>query len=58
MKLIGNLNKQVESTNTKEEAKDVIANASMELTEDELDYVVGGGKTSKSPTSGSKKPIK
>ena len=58
MKPIDNLNKQVESTNTKEEAKDVFADASMELTEDELDYVVGGGKTSKSPTAGSKKPIK
>ena len=42
MKLIGELKKQVESTNTKEEAKDVIANAGMELTDDELDNVVGG----------------
>ena len=42
MKLIGELKKQVESTNTKEEAKDVIANAGMELTDEELDNVVGG----------------
>ena len=42
MKLIGELKKQVESTATKEEAKDVIANAGMELTEDELDQVTGG----------------
>ncbi len=42
MKLIGELKKQVERTNTKEEAKDVIANAGMELTDDELDNVVGG----------------
>ena len=42
MKLIGELKKQVESTNTKEEAKDVIANAGMELTDDELNDVVGG----------------
>ncbi|MBR4571470.1 MAG: hypothetical protein IKO19_12500 [Candidatus Riflebacteria bacterium] len=42
MKLIGELKKQVESTATKEEAKNVIANAGMELTDDELDNVVGG----------------
>ena len=42
MKLIGELKKQVESTATKEEAKDVIANAGMELTDDELNNVVGG----------------
>ena len=42
MKLIGELKKQVESTNTKEEAKDVIENAGMELTDNELDNIVGG----------------
>ena len=42
MKLIGELKKQVESTATKEEAKDVIKKAGMELTDDELDNVVGG----------------
>ena len=44
MKLIGELKKQVESTATKEEAKDVIANAGMELTDDELEQVAGGKK--------------
>ena len=43
MKLIGELKKQVESTATKEEAKDVIANAGMQLTDDELDQVTAGG---------------
>ena len=42
MKLIGELKRQVESTATKEEAKNVIENAGMELTDDELDNVVGG----------------
>ncbi len=42
MKLIGEIKKQVESTATKEEAKDVIANAGMELTDDELEQVAGG----------------
>ena len=45
MKLIGELKKQVESTNTKEEAKDVIENAGMELTDDELDQVTAGDST-------------
>ncbi len=36
MKLIGNLKKQVEETNNKEEAKEVIEKAGMELTNDEL----------------------
>ena len=44
MKLIGNLRKQVEETNTKEEAKEVIKEAGMLLTDDELDLVAGGGK--------------
>ncbi len=37
MKLIGNLKKQVEETKNKEEAKEVIEKAGMELTDDELD---------------------
>ncbi len=45
MKLIGELKKQVESTNTKEEAKDVIENAGMEQTDDELDQVTAGDST-------------
>ena len=45
----------------KEETKEVIEKAKMELTDEELDQVTGGGKAgkaSKSPTAGSKKPIK
>ena len=42
MKLIGNLKKQVEETTNKEEAKEIIENAGMELTDDELDQVAGG----------------
>lgn len=42
MKLVGELKKQVEETTTKEEAKEVIEKAGMELTDDELDNVTGG----------------
>ncbi len=42
MKLIGNLKKQVEETKNKEEAKEVIEKAGMELTDEELDLVAGG----------------
>ena len=42
MKLIGNLKKKVDEANTKEEAKELIANAGMELTEEEMDAVCGG----------------
>ena len=42
MKLIGDLKKLVEETNSKEEAKEVIENAGMLLSDDELDNVVGG----------------
>ena len=42
MKLIGDLKKQVEKTNTKEEAKEVIEKAGMQLTDDELDCITGG----------------
>ena len=41
MKLIGNLKKQVEETKNKEEAKEVIEKAGMELTDEELDQVAG-----------------
>ena len=43
MKLVGNLKKQVEETKSKEEAKELIEKAGMQLTEDELDNVTGGG---------------
>ena len=42
MKLVGNLKKQVEETKNKEEAKEVIEKAGMELTDEELDQVTGG----------------
>ena len=48
MKLIGNLKKKVDEANTKEEAKELIANAGMELTEEEMD-AVSGGQTMESP---------
>lgn len=58
MKLIGELKKQVESTATKEEAKDVIANAGMELTDDELEMVTGGSKIDGPTPGGSNKGSK
>ena len=42
MKQIGNLKYEVESSETKEEKKDIIAKAGMELTDDELEDVAGG----------------
>ena len=42
MKLIGDLKKKVDEANTKEEARELIANAGMELTEEEMDAVSGG----------------
>ena len=44
MKLVGELKKQVEGTNNKEEAKELIEDAGMLLTDDELDWVTGGAK--------------
>lgn len=43
MKLTGDLKKQVEKAQTKAEAKDAIKKAGMELTDDELEQVAGGG---------------
>ena len=42
MKLIGNLKKQVENAETKNEKKRLIENAGMLLTDDELEQVSGG----------------
>ena len=42
MQLIGDLKKQVEKANSKEEAKEIIADAGMMLTDDELNMVTGG----------------
>ena len=40
------MKKQVEQTESKEEAKEVIEDAGMLLTDDELDRVAGGGSAS------------
>lgn len=42
MKLTGELKKKVESSTTKDEAREAIRDAGMELTDDELDQVAGG----------------
>ncbi len=42
MKLTGDLEKQVQKAETREEAKDVIEKAGMQLSDDELDNVAGG----------------
>ena len=43
MKLVGDLKKQVEETKNKEEAKELIEKAGMQLTDDKLDNITGGG---------------
>ncbi len=43
MKLVGNLKKKVEKAENKEQAKELIAKAGMELNDEELDEVAGGG---------------
>ena len=45
MKLIGKLKKQVDKAQNKEEAKKLIAKAGMELTDEEMERVSGGGQT-------------
>ena len=42
MKLTGKLKEKVEQTETKEQAKELIADAGMELTDEEVDQVSGG----------------
>lgn len=42
MKLTGLLKSKVEAASTKEEKKSIIAEAGMELTDDELEVVAGG----------------
>ena len=42
MKLIGNLKNKVDKAQNKDEAKNLIAEAGMELTMDELEMVAGG----------------
>ncbi len=43
MKLTGKLKEKVSKAETKEQAKELIANAGMELTDEEVDMVSGGG---------------
>ena len=52
MKLIGELKKQVEETNSKEEAKEVIEKAGMLLSDEELDNVTGGESGESHPDFG------
>ena len=42
MKLVGKLKEKVEKAETKEQAKEIIAHAGMELTDDEMSMVSGG----------------
>ncbi len=42
MKLTGKLKEKVSKAETKEQAKELIANAGMELTDEEMDNVAGG----------------
>ena len=43
MKLVGKLKDSVKKAESKEQAKELIADAGMELTDDEMDMVSGGG---------------
>ncbi len=43
MKLTGELKKKVDAAESRDEAKRAIADAGMELTDDELEQVAGGG---------------
>ena len=43
MKLIGKLKGDLEKAENKEEAKTIIEKAGMELTDEEMDQVAGGG---------------
>ena len=42
MKLIGDLKEQVENANSREEARQIIEKAGIELTDEELNQVAGG----------------
>lgn len=48
MKLVGDLKEKVEKTENLDEAKKVIEEAGMELTDDELDQVAGGKNSRRS----------
>lgn len=45
MKLVGELKSKVEKTENIEDAKEIIKNAGMELTDEEMDKVAGGRGT-------------
>ena len=49
MKLVGDLKDKVEKAKTTEEAKEIIEEAGMELTDEEMDQVAGGKNTRRSP---------
>jgi len=49
MKLIGKLKDKVEKAETKGEAKEIIKDAGMELTDEEMDQVAGGGEVKPIP---------
>ena len=53
MKLTGKLKEQVEKAETKEEKKRLIKDAGMELTDEELDMVAGGGSVTHFQKKGS-----
>ncbi len=44
MKLVGDLKDKVEKADNKEEAKELIKDAGMELTDEEMDQVAGGAQ--------------
>lgn len=49
MKLIGKLKENVEKAENKEQAKELIAEAGMELTDEEMDQVAGGSSARSYP---------
>ena len=49
MKLVGNHKDQVEKANSKEEAREIIKEAGMELTSEEVEMVAGGSSSHASP---------
>lgn len=56
MKLTGELKKKVDSAETMDEKRSIIANVGMELTDDELEGVAGGYATRFDPPLTSQKP--
>ena len=56
MKLVGTLKDKVDKAETKEEKKDIIKEAGIELTDDELEGVAGGIFSFQGFGSGMKKP--